>query len=229
VPAFGPVNLVNGKMLSAGTSPAIMTGTADGYAAKWQASPQSHVVLGTAPELISSSSATVLLLRNLWGSPVESADFGFNCNTYTRFLCHLPWSDGVIYFDPCDLAHRVTNSAQVFTAGNTDSFAFSSSTTGRGTEIWRNGGLIGTGTATTLATPSTNFYVGGVPKGISEEIDLYPSQSSLLMIAVFPRELPQDLIYQWSKDPWGVTFPPVRRPLYTGMGSGSWTPLEVDG
>jgi hypothetical protein len=228
-PSLGARNLVNGKALTVGSTPPTLTPTKDGLGSKWDTSTHlSHVVLGNANELYSSTSATLLLLRNFWGIASESAEFGFNVSTSERFLCHAPWSDGNLYFDPSNAStNRVTVSGQTWTAGKTDALAFGSSTTGRGTEVWRDGKLIGSGAATTLDMEAQPFYFGGMPKGSEVEINLNPTQSSGLLIALFPRELPQELIRDWSANPWGVTFAPQRR-LWIQLGAAAGGGVDAD-
>lgn len=46
--------------------------------------------------------------------------------------------------------------------------------------------------------------------------------------ATFARQIPANLAQEVSRNPWQL-FAPQPQWLYTGMGSGSWTPLEVTG
>jgi hypothetical protein len=94
---------------------------------------------------------------------------------------------------------------------------------GANVKAYNNGVLIKTtpGTANIAAASSGALKLGDDVTGDTAELLNY------YVVATWKRQLADVDVAEFSRNPWQIFADP--RWLYTGMGSGSWTPLEVTG
>lgn len=150
------------------------------------------------------NSSFVLHYRKRDGTARASGAFGFiSTGTGTaRVGVHLPWSDGIVYFDfgGVDANHRVTKSGLTF---GDDVWAF---TTGsRGMEIWQNGIL----QATNAVTP-TRTQTAGVDFALFRHDGTASDNANAGVLLIYNRQLDRHEILALSIDPW-TPFRPARR------------------
>lgn len=128
-----------------------------------------------------------------------------------RVGVHLPWSDGVIYFDfgGVDASHRVSVAGLTF---GDDVWTF---TVGlRGMEVWQNGILRASNAAnpTRTATPA-NFAI------FTHDAVGSSDNANAGVLLIHNRQLDRREILALSLDPW-TPFRPARRVLTKGFGGG---------
>lgn len=117
----------------------------------------------------------------------------------TRMGCHLPYSDGVVYWDYENTsAGRLTASGLTF--GN-DLWVFTAGQA-RGMEIWQNGYLRASKTTAEVRTTSANdFYINqgnGLVIGSSGDL------AQCWLFRMYNRQLSPSCIAQTFRDPWGL-------------------------
>lgn len=125
------------------------------------------VDFGDASWLPTSEITIVLWQRKTDTTLRASSAFGVHdISDATRCGAHLPYSDGVIYFDfggQTSGTTRVTASGLSF---DTDWHCWVFTIGSRGMEIWRDGAIVGSNTATPTRSSSTNSFTLGRHDGV---------------------------------------------------------------
>jgi len=127
-----------------------------------------------------------------------SATFGVNAAANSaRCGSHCPYSDGTIYFD---FGGQVAGTTRITFAGATfgdDIFAMTVG--GRGMEIWQNGVLLASNSATPTRTQTDEDLQIGIGNGVttSDLVDID-------FLYIWSRQIPTALIQRITADPWAM-------------------------
>lgn len=188
------------------------------------------VALGASNLYLTTTAVTVVIGYRKTDSTLRTAaafgvENGAGPDVTTRCGAHLPYSDGVVYWDFGGVtagSTRVTYSSGVF---GDDTWVFTVGA--RGMEIWQNGFLRASNAATPTRTSTTNPMLlfsgqGNVGAGISDlaqvtDFKLYPTQVS--------KELCRFLSHPDTRYDLWATPPQVRPAGFTSAPAGGVGPL----
>jgi len=178
--------------------------------------------------------ATVLLgYRKRDGTARATAAFGVahDANDDNYMGCHLPYSDGTVYWDYGGSPGKTAGSTRLSVGSLTFGDDFWAFTTGpRGMEIWQNGVRRASNAGTpTRVNRATAFYWG------QHDNTTACDSADIWYGAIYDRQLSPAAIQSLSKDPYQILAPPVwRRYVVLGdtpqtavpisdISAGSWT------
>ena len=171
--------------------------------------------------LLSTTAITVVLpYQKTDGVFRSSSAFGLNSVSSIfdglRVSCHLPFSDGVVYWDFGGVTAAGRTSVAGLTFGR-DVWAFTAGP--RRSEIWQNGerrAQNANATPTRSAGSAVIWRLGGVQaSGIFSDLADY-----FAPIYIFNRQLSPAEIRQLALDPWGPFRTPSTEELWAGIPSG---------
>ena len=185
-------------------------------------SSDSVVVASDGDTLLSLSEATII-----WHGGARvlgiNGEFGlFNTTAARRIGAHVPYTDGVVYWDFGGTTAGTTRlTASGLTTSVKDVWAF---TTGpRGMEIWQNGVLRASNAATPTRSPSTSAF------GIGRHATSTGSdQTTTFAFAYARRQLGAEFLARITQSPgsmWGELFEPRRIYIPGAVAGGGLTPI----
>lgn len=133
---------------------------------------------------------------------------------------HIPFTDGTVYFD---FGGATSGSTRVSVSGLTfspsDTWAFSVGA--RGMEIWQNGRLVASNSATPTRSASADNWGLGTHGGTTSSAD---EQAQWEAAALFDTQLPPSLIAALTRDFYGTILEPQELPMpYTAASGVSGT------
>ena len=209
------LNLVNNAQLTGG-SQYIAPGT-NGFEYSPPAGINGFQLLPSEQTPTGPACAT-LLYRKRDNTNREAVAFGTSLgNDATRFLAHLPYSDGVVYFDYGGISVGSTRlSVAGLTFGN-DVWSFNNSPTGL--QIWQNGILrASNNNAARTRTNTAGLNIGGVG------INAYTDAANTAVFLVHNRALTAAEIISLSRNPWQIF--KSTSPVFYSLPS---SPTTIDG
>lgn len=219
----GPVDL---PKLFAGTE--VVAGKWGGPALRWPNGQTYGLIVTSDFSWLPATDVTIMLgYRKTDTTNRISAAFGSDSTTTTdRIGCHLPYSDGRVYFD---FGGFTPGSSSINVAWTSDTIPHIWTFTGgpRGMEIWRDGILLTSNSAHPVRTSGVfkQWYIGG---GNTVNTDAAELEFGYL----WPSQLPQSAIRQLSSDPfqfWRVSSPGMRNSGFAAVPPGSPGSVGADG
>lgn len=158
--------------------------------------PSYRTLFGDSSFLPTAACTVVMGYRKRDTTNRASAAFGVDATDAKRLQVHLPYSDGVVYWD---FGGSASGSSRLSVSGLTfgnDLWAF---TTGlRGMEIWQNGIRRANNAASPTRTASTEQW------GLGQAVATNSDRADYWYLSVYDRQLGTDEIASLQSDPWQI-------------------------